>query len=182
MNNPRMVYRFANDIYSDNVNMLAIYEAQSEELQEYETDVQRIFFNNLVKYCDNDGLKRLEDIFNIKADETTESREFRETRLIIKFTMRLPYTVNFMKNMLESLFGADKYEFEVNYGNRHAYVGIETDIEKLITSTLEDIRQILPANMTMSFIQYIPYVHGYLRKYYTHEQMKQFTHGELNNG
>lgn len=182
MNNPKIVYRFAPDIYNENKTMLAIYEVQSEELQDYRKDVQRIFFNNLVKYCDNNGLKKLEDIFNIKADETTESRDFREARLITKFTMRLPYTVNFMKNMLEVLFGVGKYEFDVDYGNRHADIGIETEIEQLINSTLEDIRQILPANMTMNFIQYIPYVHGYLRRHYTHEEMRQFTHGELNNG
>ena len=81
--------------------------------------------------------------------------------------------------MLSTIFGEDNIEFDVLYNQYKVRVGIETSIEGLVNETMKDLRNIIPANMIIETIIYEPYMHGYLKRHYTHEQMKQFTQGEL---
>ena len=369
MNSSNSVLRFAPDIYDNNETMLAIYNGQKSELNEYEAIIQRAFLNNFVKHCDVEGIRRFEAIFHIRADEINDSLEFRQARIINKFAQLPPYTEIFVKQLLANLFGEENYEFEVgnnenyiienytkvgsptivngiasdfssskyiksnmavdctrpfriivnekrgnatkfngfglgrignigypllfvqsstgyitlglylngtltlrdysfthsNYsdidyiiswdkskyslqiknvltneivlnqtldssvgllrnsetsglvvygynfnsgsviqstdlkrdkfykGNALVYeaiaynpyiisINIETDIEGLVADTIKDLKGMIPANMIIATLIYRPYVHAYLKKYYTHEEMKQFTHGELKNG
>ena len=182
MNNNRPVFRLANDIYENNAEMLAIYNAQSEEVGSYEAIIQRVFLNNLVKYCNVEGIRRFEALFYIQADEINDSMELRRQRVINKFTELPPFTKIFVEQMLENVFGSGMWEFEIYYNDYKVKIGIESSIDGLVTETLKDLRQIIPANIIIEQIVYYPYTHGYLKRHYTHEQMKQFTHGELKNG
>lgn len=184
MNSSNSVLRFAPDIYEeeDNKTMLAIYNAQSDEINGYEAIMYRIFLNNLVKYCNVEGIRRFEDIFYIKADEINDSLEFRQARVINKFNQLPPFTRIFVEQMLYDIFGEETTEFDVIYNDYGVEVLIESNITGLVAETFKDLRQIIPANMTIEQIVLYPYVHLYLKKYYTHEQMQSLTHGDLNNG
>lgn len=177
--NTDKIFRNANDKYAENQTMLAIYDAQLSELGRNSDVIYRTFLNNFVKYCDIEGVRRFEALFYIQADEETESIELRKTRIWQKFTELPPFTRIFVEQMLEGLFGEGNWEFDV-FGNEYRVaIGIETDIEGLIEETLKSLRQIIPANMIMETIIYIPYIHKYLRRHYTHDELKQFTQGEL---
>jgi len=182
MNSNDKIIRFAPDIYENNQTMLANYNAQKTEINDYEAIIQRIFLNNLVKYCNVEGIRRFESIFYIQADEINENLEFRKMRVINKFNQLPPFTKIFIKQLLSDLFGEENIAFDVFYNDYTFKVEIETTLDSLLTETLKDLRKIIPANMIIEQILYYPYSHGYLKKYYTHEEMKQFTHGELNNG
>ena len=180
MNNPKIVHRLAPDIYTDNKTMLAIYDAQAKELEQYDAQIYQVFLNNLVKFCDIEGIRRFEAIFNIQADEENETLEYRRARIINKFTIQLPYTKITTKQMLDNIFGEENAQFEVIYNSYKVRIGIETEIENLIEQTISDLRrEIIPANMDIETIVYQRYMHRYLKKHYTHAEMKQFTQGEL---
>lgn len=180
MNNDKSILRFAPDIYENNETMLANYNAQSEEIENYEAKIQRVFFNNLVNYCDLEGIRRFEAIFNILADEENENLNFRKARIIQKFTIQLPYTKVFLKNMLNQILGEENIDIDIIYNDYELKVGIENVEQTIIDETFKQLRQeFVPANIILTSIIYEPYMHRYLKKYYTHEQMKQFTQGEL---
>ena len=182
MNNSDTIFRFAPDIYEENSTMLAIYDAQSKEVNNYEAIINRVFLNNFVKHCNIEGIRRFEAIFHIQADEENDSLELRQARVINKFNQLPPFTKIFVKELLKNIFGEDSYEFDVYYNTYKTKILIESTIDGLVSETFKDLRQIIPANMTMEEIVYYPYVHGYLKRHYTHEEMQQFTHGDLNNG
>ena len=159
--------------------MLEMYEAQANELGDYEALIYRAFLNSFVMLCDEEGIERFEAIFNIQADPSTESLDFRKNRIILKFTTLPPYTKIFAKQMLDNIFGAENVDFEIIYNNYKVMIGIESNLQNVIDATFEDLRQLIPANMTLEQFIYEEYMHRYLRRHYTYEEMKQFTYGEL---
>lgn len=177
--NNEKIFRAANDKYSGNLTMLAIYDAQLQELDSNSSLIYQAFLNNFVKYADIEGVRRFEAIFYIQADEEHETIELRKARIINKFAMQLPYTRIFVEQMLSTIFGEDNIEFDVNYPAYKVRVGIESNIDGLINETMKDLRNIIPANMIMEQIIYQPYMHQYLRRHYTHNQLAEFTHGVL---
>lgn len=183
MNNPKVVHRLVPDIYSNNETMLAIYDAQADELGQYEDKIYQIFLNNLVKFCDIEGIRRFEAIFNIQADEENETLEFRRSRIIIKFTLSIPYTKISLKNMLSEVYGANNVDIDIEYNNYSIKIALETSIVGLVEQTTKELRQeIIPANMGITVIDYEPYMHRYLNKHYTYDEMrrnKKLTYGEL---
>lgn len=179
MNNNRPILRLANDIYENNAEMLAIYNTQSDEVSSYEAIIQRVFLNNFVKYCNVEGIRRFEDIFSIQADEVNESLELRKQRVINKFSQLPPFTKIFVQQKLINLFGEENVEFEVYYNDYKVKIGIESNIDGIVTETLKDLRQIIPANIIIEQIIYYPYTHGYLKRHYTHSELAQYTQEEL---
>ena len=61
--------------------MLAVYNSQSIEINNYTAIIQRVFLNNLVKYCDLEGIRRFEALFYIQADEENETLDYRKARI-----------------------------------------------------------------------------------------------------
>lgn len=175
------IFRAANDKYSGNQTMIATYNAQLSELDKNSDMIYRAFLNNFVKYANIEGVRRFEAIFNIQADEETESLELRKARILQKFTELPPFTKIFIEEMLTNLFGEDMWEFNIDYDHYKTFIGIETDIEGLLEETLKSLRQIIPANMIMETIIYVPYIHAYLKRHYTHSQLAEFTQGELSS-
>jgi len=174
-----IIFRLAPDIYNENQDMLDLYDAQKTELGSYEAIIYRIFLNNYVKHADLEGVRRLEAIFYIKANEVTETLEYRKARLLNKLASVPPFTKIFLKNFLNNIFGEGHVEVFIDYDNRVLRLNFENVETKLINQAMKDIRQIIPANMILEKYAVSPYTHRYLNIHYTHRQMQQFTHGEL---
>ena len=180
MNNSNTVFRFAPDIYENNETMLAVYNSQSIEINNYTAIIQRVFLNNLVKYCDLEGIRRFEALFYIQADEENETLDYRKARIIQKFTIQLPYTKIFLRNMLNEIFGEENIDIDIAYNDYELRIGIENVEQAIIDETFRQLRQeFVPANIGLTPMVYEPYMHRYLKKYYTHEQMAELTQGEL---
>lgn len=148
------VFRFAPDIYEDNETMLAIYDAQKGELNRYQAIIQRVFLNNLVKYCNVEGIRRFEDIFHIQADELTESLDFRKARIINKFNQLPPFTRIFVEQMLQNVFGTGNWDFQVGQSdtdliNHYTKVNNPTISEDGIAISLNSSNYITLNNITL---------------------------------
>ena len=180
-NRTGIVFRFAPDIYDEenNQTMLEIYRVQGTELNGYENIIYRIFLNNYIMLADIEGIRRFEAIYNIKADETTETIDFRRARLINKLATLPPFTKIFLEQMLNTIFGEDNVHIDIIYNEYRLQIMIDTDIENLFEETMKEIRQIIPANIILEEYQLTPYTHRYLNRYYTHQQMEQFDYNEL---
>ena len=179
MNTSQKVLRLAPDLYIDNKDMLAVYNTQLDEITLFGEKSQRAFLNNFVKRTDKDGIKRWEKIFNILADEINDSLEYRQARVMNKLLQQPPYTKIFLEQMLENLFGADKYTLQILNNEYIIKIDIETNIDGLFEDTINNIKNIIPANMVLQVIQVEKYMHLYLNRNYTHGEMEALTYGEL---
>lgn len=179
MNKNKLVTRYAPDLYSENVDMVAIYEAQSNEIENIKAQIKTEYLNNFVKTCNLDGIRRWEKLFNILADEINDSLDFRRSRVLNKIIQQPPYTEIYLRNMLYGLFGEDKVILQIDGNNYIIKIEIETEIDGLSEDTVNNIRLLIPANMELKTLQIKKYMHLYLKKHYTHQDLTQFTYGEL---
>lgn len=179
MDREKLVTRFAPDKYSLNSDMLAIYNAQANEIDKIKKKIKTEYLNNFIKTCNIDGIRRWEKIFNILADEIKDSLEFRKARVLNKIIQQPPYTEIYLRIMLSDLFGEDKYTLQVDGKNYIIKVDIETNIDGLFEDTIDTLRVLIPANMELKVLQVQQFLHLYLQRNYTHQQLEQFTFGEL---
>lgn len=179
MNKNNKVFRFANDLYSDNREMLAIYNSHEQEVLLVNNSTLKAFLNNFVRLCDLDGIRKWEKIFNILADELTETLDFRKTRVLNRLIQQPPYTKIYLERMLAGIFGEENYALKILNNNYIMNIVIETNIDGLYDDTIKLLKKLIPANMTIQAIQLEQYMHMYLNKYYTYEQMETLTQGEL---
>lgn len=179
MNSNEKVLRFANELYSSNREMLTIYNVQSQEVFLLNNKTLQEFLNNFVLSCDLDGIRRWEKIFNILADELLETLEYRQKRVLNRLVQQPPYTKIYLERMLSGLFGEDYYALKILNNNYIIKVTIETQIDGLYKDTIETLRQLVPANMVIEALQLEQYMHMYLTKHFTHEQLENLTYGEL---
>jgi hypothetical protein len=61
-------------------------------------------------------------MFNILADPTTETLEFRRQRLMNRKAINPPFTFRFLKNQLDSIIGVDKYTAYIDFDNYTLYI------------------------------------------------------------
>lgn len=179
MNTSEKVLRFAPEKYINNEDMLAIYKAQSKEILKSNESVATAFLNNFVKSSNLEGVRRWEKIFNILADEINESMDFRKARILNKLVQQPPYTKIYLAQTLESLFGADKYTLQILNNEYIIKIDIETDIHGLFEDTINNLRALIPANMSLQVIQVERYMHLYLNRNYTYGEMEALTYGEF---
>lgn len=179
MNSNEKVLRFANDIYTENREMLAIYNAENKEISVINNATSRAFLNNFVKSCDVEGIRDWERIYDIVADEIVETLEFRQERILNRLTTQPPYTKIYLKQMLERIFGAENIILKITNETYIIYIAIETENSELFNDTIQTIKRLVPANMIIEQIKIDKYMHMYLNKRFTHLQMEELTYGEL---
>jgi len=174
-----IVFRFLNRLYSENITMNEIAETARNEINLAQINLETTFLNNFISPANMDGVQNYENILNIIPDASLESLEFRKSRIINRLAMSPPFTKHFLEQMLSIIFGPENFYFRIDYDNCSIYIDIETQISMLYDQTLNDIRQMIPANMKLISIMLVPFTHKYLNRHYTHDEMKQFTFGEL---
>ena len=177
--NSDMVFRHTPERFVNNQTVNAYTTAQNKLLTDFDNRLKQYFDNNYIVTADMDGILRYENIFDIKFNVESDSREFRKARLFNKLAITSPFTYTFILQMLHNLFGEGNYGFSVDYNEMEIHVDINTDIPQLFNQTIEDIRQMIPANMMMTPSYIEPFTLRYLNVNYTNEELGQFTNGEL---
>lgn len=179
MNSDKKVLRYAPDLYKKNADMLAVYDIQEIEIDRMDNKTRQAFLNNFVLTSDLEGVRRWEAIFNILADEVNENLDFRKQRILNRLLQLPPFTKLWIALYLEGLYGERKYDILIKYNEYYFWVAIETQDDTMYRQTLKDIRQIIPANMTLEALKLEKYLHWYLNRNYTYGELEQFTYGEL---
>ena len=166
-------------LYDNNTEIQAIYNAQGEQILIISGGIDRSFYNNFIIKAGIDGIRRFEVLLGIIADEALEDIEFRRTRVLNRLGLHPPYTRLFLEQMLTSIFGAGNWEMEIDPVSLTFEVYVETADWQTYDMTMENIRNIIPANLGFISASVVPYTHVYLRRHYTHDEMSALTQGEL---
>ena len=127
MNTDKKVRRYANDLYTDNKDMLAVYDAQCDELSKLEIQLNNAFNNNYVKTSNMQGIEQWEDIFSILHNSSISINE-RKMTVINKLLQQPPFTKIWLEQYLTELFGKNMFVITISYNDRELYLAIETDI------------------------------------------------------
>ena len=123
-----------------------LMDVKDKNIETIKREVERYHLNNFILTADHNALTKFEQPLSITAS-ADESLEFRRERVLNRYRMRAPFSLNFLITTLDNLIGRNKYNLEIDY-NRYT-IHLELDITdaymfKEVTITL---KKIITANM-----------------------------------
>lgn len=137
---------------------------ETDELIKVENDIWNNLYlllnkaknNQFIAYADEDGIYAYELLFQIVADPETETLEERRFRLLNRIQTLSYYTMIYLRQKLDSLFGKNNYEIEMNYLNYTLYIKSNVSNSFIYKESIATINKIKPANIVFINIPFIP--------------------------
>lgn len=137
---------------------------ETDELIKVENDIWNNLYlllnkaknNQFIAYADEDGIYAYEQLFQIVADPETETLEERRFRLLNRIQTLSYYTMIYLRQKLNSLFGENNYEVEIDYLNYTLYVKSNASNSFIYKESIATINKIKPANIVFINVPFIP--------------------------
>lgn len=137
---------------------------ETDELIKVENDIWNNLYlllnkaknNQFIAYADEDGIYAYEQLFQIVADPETETLEERRFRLLNRIQTLSYYTMIYLRQKLNSLFGEKNYEVEMDYLNYTLYVKSNASNSFIYKESIATINKIKPANIVFINVPFIP--------------------------
>lgn len=137
---------------------------ETDELIKVENDIWNNLYlllnkaknNQFIAYADEDGIYAYEQLFQIVADPETETLEERRFRLLNRIQTLSYYTMIYLRQKLNSLFGENNYEVEMDYLNYTLYVKSNASNSFVYKESIATINKIKPANIVFINVPFIP--------------------------
>jgi hypothetical protein len=137
---------------------------ETDELIKVENDIWNNLYlllnkaknNQFIAYADEDGIYAYEQLFQIVADPETETLEERRFRLLNRIQTLSYYTMIYLRQKLNSLFGENNYEVEMDYLNYTLYVKSNASNSFIYKESIATINKIKPANIVFTNVPFIP--------------------------
>lgn len=142
----RLLKKYLPSLYRENKEMEGLMNAEQPIYDEAETDTKFAFSRQFVVTADEKGVEQYEKILGIMPT-ATDSLEFRKRRVITRLSTTPPYTLNYLKQQLTTIFGAGNFNAWVDYGKREFYVDSFINNISLFFELETFIAKVKPANM-----------------------------------
>lgn len=110
------------DYYKNIYEMDKLEESERWLFENVRMNTQRVQENATIMLCDEPSLRLYEDMLRIVADPISESMEFRRLRVINRINSRPPFTLKFLIEKLNDIFGANNYELRIDYDHYTLYI------------------------------------------------------------
>lgn len=100
----------------------ALCQTEGEELRVMAEAMDQVRQNLYVQTMDDGATAEWESIFRIVATPAVESLDFRRDRVLNRLSMRPPFTLTYLYQRLDALFGPGNWEVEMDYPNYTLYI------------------------------------------------------------
>jgi hypothetical protein len=138
---------YAPKIYDGVVEMLALLDAETNQITILDTEIQTVKNNQYVSTATEAGVAMFEKILNIAADPSTETLDFRKQRVINRFSTVESPTAKSFRNQLDVLLGKNNYELGFVYADYEldltTHIGERGGVDELMKTLII----VVPANM-----------------------------------
>lgn len=121
----------------------ALCHTEGEELRVLAMFMERVRLNFFVQTMDEATTAEWEEIFHIVPNPVTETLAFRRDRILNRLSMHPPFTLTFLYQRLDALFGPGNWEVELDYANYTIY----------IEAAVEDQQYFSEMSVTMDIIK-----------------------------
>ena len=126
-----------------------IMDSENPEIEQLYNEIERIMNNQFIHTCDEDGIKRFEDLLGINPD-SDDTLDIRITRVLSKWIDSIPYTYKGLLQKLNVLCGAGNYS--ANFNNN--VYALNITVTSMTIKQLQDLKQMIsymiPANIIMT--------------------------------
>ena len=111
-------------------------------------EINRVADNFFLQTMDLGTVQLWENVFHITANPAVESLQFRRERIINRISMRPPYTLGFLYQMLDRLIGEGQWTVEVDYPNYALYIEAGAEGQSYWQELTYTVNHIKPAHIT----------------------------------
>ena len=125
-----------------------LFEVEDAEIEKLNAEIQKIFNEIIVKTAENYGLDRYEKLYDIK--NTTNDIEVRRFNILAKINNKVPYTMNWLRNKLDTLVGRENYEITLDHKNYKITIDVIALFKDIAIILNKDLREQLPANLIIT--------------------------------
>ena len=124
----------------------ALCQTEGDELRALAELMDRVRENLFVQTMDEGTAALWEDILRI-LPEPDDSLEFRRKRVLNRLALRPPFTLHFLRDKLDGLFGPGNYRLEMDYPNYTLYIEAAVKDQKYFTEVSALLHIIKPCHI-----------------------------------
>lgn len=134
-------------LYDGFIEIDAITEIENAEFDRLSDEMQKDFRNQFVLTADENGVQNFEKVLDIMPNPTAETLDFRKERIINRFSMRSPLSMQFLRQKLDAIIGLGQYSIYMDYNNYALYIESSADNQGWFEEIYITINSIKPANI-----------------------------------
>lgn len=124
-----------------------ICQTEQEQLGVLADEITAVAQNFYFQTMDVGAVQQWEQIFSIVPNPATETLAFRQARLLNRISSRPPYTLQFLRQRLDSLIGAGAWTIHMDYPNYTLYIESSASNQQYATEVAATINRIKPAHI-----------------------------------
>lgn len=133
--------------YREILDYQQICQSEETQLEALAAAINSVADNFFFQTMDVGTVSQWEQIFGIIANPTTETLEFRRSRLLNRMSTRPPYTLTFLYQKLDELIGPGQWTVNVDYPNYTIYIESSASNQAYASEVTVTINTIKPAHM-----------------------------------
>jgi len=135
-------------------DFVAIMETENIELEKFEIYLWLVQDNFFIQTCDEATLRYHETLLKIKVSQG-DTIDFRRLRVLNRYNNKPPLTLPVLKERLNMLVGVGDYIVDIDYGNYHLTLTVNSGVYGIIDELIYTLIYMLPAHLTFKIIQNI---------------------------
>lgn len=156
--------------------MKKLARAEQDQAEKLWKSCESIWDNNFIDTLDSHGCDRWEAMLHIKPKDSYTLAE-RRNNIKSRVVEQRPFTVEKLRQMLEAICGAGKYELSIEPDKYKITCKIELTSKNMISDVQELLARMVPANMVIDLnLKYNTYK---MLTQFSHKQLKVYTQSQL---
>ncbi len=124
-----------------------LFEVEDELIQEVDEHLKKIKNNQWIQTADEQMIYFHEQLLGILVNPETEDLEFRKQRILNRLQSTPPFTLSYLKDHLNRIFGKENYLLIVNYDDYQMVLETAAENANWFLEAQKIIHKVKPANI-----------------------------------
>lgn len=138
---------FVPDLYDNVREFEVLFEVEDKLIGHIDQQINQIKSNQWIQTADEQTIGFHEQLLGILANPEIEDLTFRRQRILNRLQSMPPFTVPYLRDHLDRIFGADNYALIVNYEDYQIVLESSSDNANWFQEANIIINKIKPANI-----------------------------------
>ncbi|MBH0330138.1 hypothetical protein ABH14_10080 [Brevibacillus brevis] len=135
------------DAFHDIREMVAITDAEDVQIDKLHQAINQYFLDQFVMTASIESIRQREVELKIQSNPTIESLEFRQKRIINRYSWKAPITQRYLQKRLDFLFGEGRGRVLVDVQNFSLSLHASIDDLTIFKEAESTIERLIPANL-----------------------------------
>lgn len=137
-------------LYRDIKEFRELSKTTTAEYDKLDAEFQRVENDQFVMTSSEPAVERREKDFDIVPDKSVESLPFRKRRLLTRMQDNPPYVDEYLKELLDSLLGANMTQLEMDKLRLELEVLVHVESASFYLEVLRTVERIVPLNVDIT--------------------------------